>query len=62
MWQETYLSAVLRAICYADDASYRLAGFRKQDPVDSIDAEARFLEAVETQFFKSKLIASSTIS
>lgn len=26
IWQETYVSALLRAIRYADDANYRLAG------------------------------------
>ena len=33
LWTETYLSALLRAIRYADDASYRLAGYRKLDPI-----------------------------
>ncbi len=41
------LSALLRAIRYADDASYRLAGYRKLDPITSPEAEQRFLAAAE---------------
>lgn len=52
LWQETYLSALLRAIRYADDASYRLAGYRKLDPITSPEAEERFLAAAEALFFK----------
>lgn len=52
MWQEVYLSAILRAILYADDPSYRLAGFRKLDPITSLDAELRFVAAAEAAFFK----------
>lgn len=52
MWQETYLSAILRAIRYADDASYRLAGYRKLDPITTIEAESRFLKAAEDLFFQ----------
>lgn len=58
LWQETYLSALLRAICYADDASYRLAGFRKLDPITSPEAEQRFLEAAEALFFKGWQLGS----
>lgn len=52
LWQETYLSAILRAIRYADDASYRLAGYRKLDPITSVEGELKFLEAAEALFFK----------
>jgi hypothetical protein len=74
MWQEVYLSALLRAILYADDANYvrwiwvnemrsewanifpslfqRLAGFRKLDPIATLDAELRFIAAAEAAFFK----------
>lgn len=52
IWQETYVSALLRAIRYADDANYRLAGFRKMDPITTPDAEVRFLQAAEALFFK----------
>lgn len=52
IWQETYLSAILRAIRYADDASYRLAGYRKLDPITSVEGELKFLEAAEALFFK----------
>ena len=52
MWTETYLSAILRAIRYADDASYRLAGYRKLDPITTIEGESRFLKAAEELFFQ----------
>jgi hypothetical protein len=56
IWQEVYLSALLRAILYADDANYRLAGYRKLDPINSPDAEHRFLQAAENLFFKGELL------
>jgi hypothetical protein len=56
LWQETYMSALLRAIRYADDASYRLAGYRKLDPITTPEAEIRFLKAAEALFSKGVLI------
>lgn len=50
LWLETFLSALLRAINYADDSSYRLAGFRKLDPITTPEAERRFLEVAEQLF------------
>ncbi|KAJ9107215.1 hypothetical protein QFC20_003750 [Naganishia adeliensis] len=58
LWQETYLSAILRAIRYADDASYRLAGYRKLDPITSVEGELKFLEAAEALFFKGWQLGS----
>ncbi|GAA5845613.1 hypothetical protein JCM11251_007769 [Rhodosporidiobolus azoricus] len=58
MWQEVYLSAMLRAILYADDANYRLAGFRKLDPITSLDSELRFVQAAEAAFFKGWQLGS----
>ncbi|KAH8918412.1 chaps-domain-containing protein [Atractiella rhizophila] len=58
LWQETYLSAVLRSILYADDTNYRLAGFRKLDPLPTLEAEQRFLAAVESCFFKGWQLGS----
>ncbi|GAA5851142.1 hypothetical protein JCM9279_000336 [Rhodotorula babjevae] len=58
MWQEVYLSAILRAILYADDANYRLAGFRKLDPIASLDAELKFVAAAEAAFFKGWQLGS----
>ncbi|ORY87518.1 Chs5p-Arf1p-binding proteins-domain-containing protein [Leucosporidium creatinivorum] len=43
MWQEVYLSALLRAILYADDANY---------------AEQRFVAAAEAAFFKGWQLGS----
>jgi len=58
MWQEVYLSAVLRSVLYADDANYRLAGFRKLDPITSPDAELKFIAAAEHAFFKGWQLGS----
>lgn len=58
IWQEVYLSALLRSILYADDANYRLAGYRKLDPISSPDAEHRFLQAAENLFFKGWQLGS----
>ncbi|KAM0748531.1 chaps family protein [Meredithblackwellia eburnea MCA 4105] len=58
IWQEVYLSAMLRAILYADDANYRLAGFRKLSPITTPDAELRFLAAAESAFFKGWQLGS----
>ncbi|KAI8393462.1 Chs5p-Arf1p-binding proteins-domain-containing protein [Radiomyces spectabilis] len=58
IWQETYLSAVLRAILYSDDSYYRLAGYRKIDPITSLSAEQRFLEAVDALYWKGWQLGS----
>ncbi|CAG8523212.1 1437_t:CDS:10 [Paraglomus brasilianum] len=58
IWQETYISAILRAILYSDDANYRLYGIRKLDPIPNIEAEAHFLEAAEQLFFKGWQLGS----
>lgn len=52
IWQETYLSALLRAIHYADDPNYRLAGYRKLDPITTPEGESRFLQCAEALFHK----------
>ena len=58
LWQEVYLSALLRAILYADDVNYRLAGYRKLDPIASLESEHRFLQAAENLFFKGWQLGS----
>ncbi|KAI7870277.1 Chs5p-Arf1p-binding proteins-domain-containing protein [Spinellus fusiger] len=58
IWQETYLSAILRAVLYSDDSYYRLAGYRKIDPITNLSAEARFLEAVEALFWRGWQLGS----
>lgn len=50
LWTEVYLSAHLRAILYADDPAYRLAGYRRLDPIRSLEDEMRFLAAAEQCF------------
>ncbi|CAG8738196.1 5526_t:CDS:2, partial [Acaulospora colombiana] len=50
LWLETYLSAILRAILYADDPNYRLIGYRKLDPITTRESEIRFLQAAEALF------------
>ncbi|KAI8642491.1 Chs5p-Arf1p-binding proteins-domain-containing protein [Parasitella parasitica] len=59
IWQETYLSAVLRAILYSDDSYYRLAGYRKIDPISDLAGEQRFLEAVEALFWRGWQLGSN---
>ncbi|EGG10809.1 uncharacterized protein MELLADRAFT_33807 [Melampsora larici-populina 98AG31] len=58
IWTETYVSAILRAILYADDPNYRLAGFRKIDPIITPESEQRFLRAAEEIFFKGWQLGS----
>ena len=58
LWQESYLSAVLRSILYADDINYRLAGYRKFDPIPTPEHEYRFLMAAENLFFKGWQLGS----
>jgi len=58
IWTETYVSAILRAILYADDPNYRLAGFRKIDPITTPEGEQRFLRAVQEIFFKGWQLGS----
>lgn len=58
VWQEVYLSALLRSILYTDDASYKLAGYRKLDPIATPEAEHRFLQAAENLFFKGWSLGS----
>ncbi|KAI9286284.1 Chs5p-Arf1p-binding proteins-domain-containing protein [Umbelopsis sp. AD052] len=58
IWQETFLSALLRAILYSDDSYYRLAGYRKIDPITSLSAEAKFLEAAESLFWQGWQLGS----
>jgi Chs5-Arf1p-binding protein BUD7/BCH1 len=52
IWQETYVSALLRAIIYSDDSTYWLDAYRKLDPITSREGELRFLQAAATLFFK----------
>jgi hypothetical protein len=52
IWQETYLSASLRAILYSDDPTYHLEAYRRLEPISTPDAELRFLQAAEALFMK----------
>ena len=52
MWQETYVSAILRAILYSDDPTYWLEAYRKLDPITSPESEIRFLQGAEALFMK----------
>jgi len=52
IWQETYLSAVLRAILYSDDPTYFLEAYRRLEPISTPDAELRFLQGAEALFMK----------
>jgi hypothetical protein len=58
IWQETYLSAILRAILYVDDPNYALQGYRKIEPISTTDSELRFLQAAEALFTKGWQLGS----
>ncbi|KAH8984911.1 Chs5p-Arf1p-binding proteins-domain-containing protein [Lactarius akahatsu] len=58
IWQETYLSAVLRAILYSDDPTYFLEAYRRLEPISTPDAELRFLQASEALFMKGWQVGS----
>lgn len=50
LWQETYLSAILRAIIYGDDPTFWLEAYRRLDPITTREGEVRFLEAADALF------------
>ncbi|KAF8906786.1 Chs5p-Arf1p-binding proteins-domain-containing protein [Gymnopilus junonius] len=58
IWQETYVSAILRAILYSDDPTYFLDAYRKLDPIASREGELRFLQAAEALFPKGWQVGS----
>ncbi|KZS97343.1 chaps-domain-containing protein [Sistotremastrum niveocremeum HHB9708] len=58
IWTETYLSALLRAILYTDDTSYKLVGYRKLEPIRTQEDELRFLAAAEALFPKGWQLGS----
>ncbi|KAK1219242.1 bud site selection protein [Marasmius sp. AFHP31] len=58
LWQETYVSALLRAILYSDDPNYWLDAYRKLDPISSPESELRFLQAAEALFLKGWQVGS----
>ncbi|KAK0204286.1 Chs5p-Arf1p-binding proteins-domain-containing protein [Desarmillaria ectypa] len=58
IWQETYVSALLRSILYSDDPTYWLDAYRKLDPITSLEAEIRFLQAAESLFMKGWQVGS----
>lgn len=61
MWQETYLSALLRAILYSDDPTYWLDAYRRLDPISTPEAELRFLQAAEALFLKGMFAFTTPI-
>ncbi|GJE93723.1 chaps-domain-containing protein [Phanerochaete sordida] len=58
IWQETYLSALLRAVLYSDDPTYWLEAYRKLDPITTPEGELRFLQAAEALFQKGWQVGS----
>ncbi|KAI0790518.1 chaps-domain-containing protein [Abortiporus biennis] len=58
IWQETFLSALLRAILYSDDPTYWLDAYRKLDPITTPEGELRFLQAAEALFLKGWQVGS----
>eukprot|EP00842_Homolaphlyctis_polyrhiza_P007049 jgi/Hompol1/933/HPOL_003402-RA len=63
IWQETFVTAVLRAILDDNDEpdgndGHPLLGLRKIDPLPTLSAERRFLEAAEFEFWKGWQLGS----
>lgn len=58
IWQETYLSALLRAILYGDDPTFWLEAYRRLDPLTTREGEIRFLEAAEALFAQGWQVGS----
>ncbi|KAH7924382.1 chaps-domain-containing protein [Leucogyrophana mollusca] len=58
IWQEAYVSALLRAILYSDDPAYWLDAYRKLDPITTQEGELRFLQAAEALFMKGWQVGS----
>ncbi|KAH9941143.1 chaps-domain-containing protein [Epithele typhae] len=58
VWQETFLSALLRAILYSDDPTYWLEAYRKLDPITTPEGEIRFVQAAEALFMKGWQVGS----
>jgi hypothetical protein len=58
IWQETYLSAILRGILYSDDPTYYLEAYRRLAPIPTPEAELRFLQAAEALFAKGWQVGS----
>ncbi|TIB17325.1 hypothetical protein E3P89_00064 [Wallemia ichthyophaga] len=58
LWLETYLSAHLRSILYADDPSYKLYGYRKYSPIPKPEDEERFIAACAQLFDKGWQLGS----
>jgi len=58
IWTEAYLCALLRAILYADDQNYKIAGYRKLDPIKNLEDEVRFLSAAEACYHKGWQLGS----
>ncbi|KAJ3143095.1 hypothetical protein HK100_011394 [Physocladia obscura] len=57
IWQETYVSAMLRAILDDNDEpdgndGNPILGLRKMDPLDTLNSEKKFLEAAASEFWK----------
>lgn len=59
IWTEVYLTSALRSILYADDPNYKIAGYRKLDPIKTLEDEVRFVAAAEACYSKGSSAPSS---
>lgn len=58
-WTETYLSAMLRALLFADDENYYFISFwRRLNPLSTPAMALRFFEAFESLFFQGPSLGS----
>ncbi|KAG5440408.1 hypothetical protein PCK2_000541 [Pneumocystis canis] len=58
MWTETFLCEVLRWLQFSDDYTYQLPGFRKLNPITSIEFEEKFLNACFQLFLEGWKLGS----
>ncbi|KAG4302194.1 hypothetical protein PCANB_001406 [Pneumocystis canis] len=58
MWTETFLCEVLRWLQFSDDYTYQLPGFRKLNPITSMEFEEKFLNACFQLFLEGWKLGS----
>lgn len=59
LWQEAYMSSIIRSFLLSDDYMYRMAGIRRLNPLPDLKSEARLLEAAEALFFQGTRVGSA---
>lgn len=58
IWQETFLSAMLRALIYADDDLYYVSCCRRLNPLSSKEVATKFFDGFKQLFFAGPTLGS----